>query len=131
MLFICFFSFPKCKQLQCSPSAVDVKNSKRLPDILFQIRLLELFGHHREELVKVDLSVSIDVNFFDHRFQLSRSWLLIRACAPALKAGKIWRMSDWKRWQMMKGFLDSFWISGRSASMDAPLWLTFGEKLLV
>ena len=45
-----------------APAAVLVEDPKGLPDVLLQVRLLQLLGHHRQELLEVNLPVTITVH---------------------------------------------------------------------
>ena len=44
------------------PAAVLIEDPECLPDVLLQVGLFELLGHHREELLKVNLAVAITVH---------------------------------------------------------------------
>ena len=56
--------------MKYSPRIFIVEHSESLPDVLLEVGLLELLGHHRQELVEVDLPVTVDVHLLDHVLQL-------------------------------------------------------------
>ena len=47
------------------PAAVLIEDPEGLPDVLLQVGLFELLGHHREELLKVNLTVAITIHLFE------------------------------------------------------------------
>ena len=56
--------------MKYSPRIFIVEHSESLPDVLLEVGLLELLGHHGQELVEVDLPVTVDVHLLDHVLQL-------------------------------------------------------------
>ena len=47
------------------PAAVLIEDPEGLSDVLLQVGLFELLGHHREELLKVNLTVAITIHLFE------------------------------------------------------------------
>ena len=58
------------------PCIFIVEHSESLSDVLLEVGLLELLGHHGQELVEVDLPVAVNVHLPDHVLQLLGCGLL-------------------------------------------------------
>ena len=46
--------------------SVHIKDPEGLPDVLLQVGLLQLLGHHGEKLLKVNLTVAITIHLRHH-----------------------------------------------------------------
>ena len=49
------------------PATVLVKDPEGLPDILLEVSLLQLLGHHGEKLVEVNLAVAVTVHLINDK----------------------------------------------------------------
>ena len=56
--------------MKYSPRIFIVEHSESLPDVLLEVGLLQLLGHHGQELVEVDLPVAVNIHLLDHVLQL-------------------------------------------------------------
>ena len=59
-----------CRTVMYIPATVLVKDPEGLPDVLLEVGLLQLLGHHGQELVEVDLPVTVNIHLLDHVLQL-------------------------------------------------------------